>query len=394
MTLRILLPFSGGDFIGGSHISALTVAAHLEKNRYHPHVLLHGRGGRLLDLVCDLGLEHSILRDVPMMSSAYYPSENSVGPLRYLLRTVPALRKTARQLGIDIVQTNEGRMHTNWALPAKLAGARFLWYHRQVPKARAANLIAPLLADRMLTVSRYAKPPASRLMGRRVEVVRSPFMFDAAPPDRTTHRARLLEEIAAPADAFVLGYVGALIDRKRPDDFVRVVAATAARLPGRDVRGVIFGEEEHVGSGIRDTVRQLIDELGLADRVHLLGYRSPIAGWMSALDSLVVTAVAEPFGRTLVEAMELGVPVVASDHGGNPEAIRDGETGFLAPAGDAAAFAAPLIALALHRDLHERIGRAAREEVHRRFGLDRSVVGVQRVYDALAPSRPRTPASA
>jgi len=384
LTATILYPFVGTDFIGGSHVSALIVAAHLDRARFRPVILLHGDAGRLGSYIRSQGLDYEQLPDVPIMAPAYSHRRGNASIGRYLSHTLWALRRVVRQTGAAIVHTNDGRMHANWSLPACLGGARHLWHHREDPTSRGANLIAPLLADRMLCVSHFSVPPrAAHALGPRLEVVRSPFVFPSASPDRTAERAALLAEIKAPRDAVMVGYVGGLIERKRPGFFVQVVHQACMALPEREVHGVLFGEVDQPGSSVDETVRARASALGIGHRVHLLGHRAPIAGPMAALDVLVVTALNEPFGRTLIEAMDLRVPVVATCHGGNVEAITDGVSGFLVPPDDAEAFARRIAQLARDPVSRQAITSTAHQLVHGEFGLERSVSGVERSYEEL-----------
>lgn len=384
MSATILFPFVGGDTVGGSHVSALAVARRLDPARFRPLVLLHRGGGPLGDYVGETGIETRVI-DVPIMAPKSVRGAQDVSAAAYMARSLPRLIRLVRETGADIVHTNDGRMHVNWALPAKLGGAKLLWHHREDPSKRFANWFAPHLADRMLTVSHFATPPrALRVMGDRVEVARSPFDFSRTPRDVPAERARLRREIGADRDALLLGYVGLLSQRKRPDAFVRLVARAAERMPGREIHGCLFGQEET--PGMMDNVRAEIARLGLGDRVHLMGHRPDIAGPMSALDMLIVTALNEPFGRTLIEAMDLGVPVVATDHGGNPEAIEHGRTGILVPPDDLDEFAAAVQDLADNPAYCRSISDLARESVHARFGLRPSVDSVERAYAALLGS--------
>ena len=211
----------------------------------------------------------------------------------------------------------------NWSLAAQLTGTRHLWHHREDPATRGANLIAPITADRLLSVSNFAVPSRARAwMKDRVSVARSPFAFHFDPPNRQEHRSALCREIGAEAQESVLiGYVGGLISRKRPETFVRILRETQDAMPDRPVFGVVFGEADHPNSTLVEDVRALAAQLGVSDRLKLMGHRAPVAEPMSALDALVVPALNEPFGRTLIEAMDLGVPVIASRHGGNVEAV-------------------------------------------------------------------------
>src|SRR3989449_10667984 len=89
--------------------------------------------------------------------------------------------------------------------------------------------------------------------------------------------------------------------------------------------------------------------------------------------------------QTLLEAMALGLPVVASDYGGNPDLVRPGETGLLVPPLDPAAWARALARLFGDADLARRLARAGRELVRRDFTLERTAARTEAIYrEALA----------
>ncbi|MBV1897452.1 MAG: glycosyltransferase, partial [Rhodobacteraceae bacterium] len=187
-----------------------------------------------------------------------------------------------------------------------------------------------------------------------------------------------------------LGYFGLLNSRKRPDHFVRAIAHIAAAMPERPVHGLLFGEVEAAAAGLEDDCQRLARDLGIAENVHLMGHRASVSEAMTGVDITLVTALDEPFGRTLIEAMHLGTPVVATAHGGNIEAIRDGENGFLVDPYDAAAFVAPVRQLDERPDLRERLTLAARDYVHQNMGLDVHVARMSEIYQELLSQNKRT----
>ena len=82
--------------------------------------------------------------------------------------------------------------------------------------------------------------------------------------------------------------------------------------------------------------------LGLGESCHFQGADSNVAEWLRALDIFVLPSLSEALSNSLLESMACGCCAIASDTGGNPELIRDGETGLLFPAGDSLALAARL----------------------------------------------------
>ena len=386
MAIRVLFPFVG-DLFGGSHISALQLIDALDRNRVQPKILLH-RDGELAQRLRDSGRDF-VLWQGGILAPRYSRNGQDVGPLRYASRAVPAMRRYLTEEAIDIVHTNDGRMHVTWAVPARLASRRLVWHHRGDPTAFGVNRIAPFLADRILTVSRFAMPSRPlRDVKDRVEVVHSPFDLPARTPDRTASRAMLLSELGLAPDTLILGWMGLLNRRKRPDHFVRAVAAISARLD-RPVAGLILGQPKNPQEGLDRACRDLAETLGIADGIHLMGFRSPADRYLAGLDALLITALSEPFGRTLIEAMNVGTPVVATDHGGNPEAITDGRTGFLVDPGPPEAFADPVLRLARDPDLARTIADAARHEARASYGVDTHVRRVTAIYHDIADQNQR-----
>lgn len=382
----ICFPFVGDD-VGGSHISAARLIRELDPRRYRARIVLEVTDGPLARFLRDEGLRFEAS---PPGGSLIRGRPHAV--LRRLVTVaVPRLRRFIIDSGAAIVHTNDGRIHTPWTLAARSAGVGALWHHRGDPDARGVNLVAPALAHRIVTVSRYARP--SRPLGpfeRKWSVIHSPFDHPP-PPDRAQARAALEAETGAASGTKFIGYFGQFIERKRPSDMVDILVEIRRRRPDLPVMAVFFGADATGGPPLEEMTRRRAAERNVSELVRFMGFRRPIDPWMAAVDIHVTPAVNEPFGRTLIEAMLLGVPVVASDHGGNREAIRDGETGFLARPRDPAAFAEPIARLLSDDALRWRIIDAAMSEARGRYGAERHAAQIQALYDEMLGTRAGDP---
>jgi glycosyltransferase involved in cell wall biosynthesis len=171
----------------------------------------------------------------------------------------------------------------------------------------------------------------------------------------------------------VVGTIACLKPQKAPLDFVR--AAAAALEKDRDLRFFIAGD-----GALRPRVEALIDELGLQERVKLLGWRRDVADLLHAMDAFLLTSLHEGLPRAVLQAMAAGVPVVATAVDGTPEVVEDGVTGLLFPP------ARPdLAAERLHRVLRDGALRGCCVEGAKRrltdaFDIDRMVRDLDRLY--------------
>lgn len=165
---------------------------------------------------------------------------------------------------------------------------------------------------------------------------------------------------------------------KRVDRVLDIFARIAARVPAVLL---LAGDGPDAGS-----VQRLARQLGIADRVHLLGAQENVVPLLSTADLFLLPSEQESFGLAALEAMACGVPVVASDVGGLPEVIDHGVTGFLHAAGDVDAMAESGIRLLSDATLHRRMADAAAAVVGQRFCSERVVPMYEAHYERVLRS--------
>jgi glycosyltransferase involved in cell wall biosynthesis len=185
----------------------------------------------------------------------------------------------------------------------------------------------------------------------------------------------LREELSIPLDAPLVAEVGRLCDVKGQRELIEAVA----RLPG--ARAVLVGADLEQGGLYEESLRQRAEELGVADRVVFAGYRDDAARVVAAADVFALPSWTEGLPLVVLEAMALGRPVVATNVGGTPELVADGETGLLVPPRDVDALTAALRRVLDDEGLRRKLGEAGRRRVAERFSLEAMTREVLAVYD-------------
>lgn len=186
--------------------------------------------------------------------------------------------------------------------------------------------------------------------------------------------AAVREQLGIPAATTLVGSVGHL----RPEKAYEVLIAALPLLSDPAAALLIAGEGPE-----RARLQELAADLGVADRVHLPGARSDVADVLDALDVAVCCSDFEGGPLSVMEYMGAGLPIVATDVGGLPELIVDGETGLLVRPRDPAGLAAAIDRLRSDRALAARLGDAARELRAREYDIGVWVGRLQRLYDEL-----------
>jgi sugar transferase (PEP-CTERM/EpsH1 system associated) len=147
-----------------------------------------------------------------------------------------------------------------------------------------------------------------------------------------------------------------------------------------------------VGDGpLRAEAQAVLAQSGVEELAWLPGERADVPDVMRGLDCFVLPSLAEGISNTILEAMASGLPVVATDVGGNAELVVDGQTGELVPSGDVQAMAASIAGLASDPARAAAMGAAGRLRVERHFSLPAMVDAYRQLYDRLLAERHKNP---
>jgi L-malate glycosyltransferase len=315
-----------------------------------------------------------------------------------LARAAWSVRRIARRERVDLVHANSIRAGIAAAAAERIGAPPAIVHVRDVlpdgaltrlTRVAVARGASAIIGNSAHTLERFAGPRTDAVLA----VAHSPVNLDRLRAAAKLDRRRARAALGIPAEAApVLGVVAQLTPWKAQDDAVRIVARLRDAYPG--VRLLLAGSPKFVSSSTRhdnhafvERLRALVDDLGLRDRVVLLGERADVPELLRALDMLLVPSWEEPFGRTVVEALAVGLPVAATSVGGPSEVLTDGVEGLLLPPRRPDAWAAALAPLLGDFD---RLAEMARRGPARASAFDRGAhaARVVSVYEKVLPSSP------
>ncbi len=296
-------------------------------------------------------------------------------------RAALELRRFLRQHNVQIVQTFFESSDI-WAgfVVKMLSNARLVWSRRDmgILRTRKHQLAYRLMAgvpDRVFAVSEQVRQhciEVDRLDSARVETIYNGFDLSDSLP--------VAKPVRAPGELLVTT-VGNIRRVKGHDIFIKAAAIVALRFPlvSFSIAGEIL-EPDYFAE-----LQDLICDLKLSDRFHLLGGITDIPSHLSASDIFVLPSRSEGFSNAIIEAMAQSLPVVATDVGGNAEAVKDGLNGLIISPEDPAAMAEAICRLLCDRSRAEKMGAAGKVLVAERFTTDAMLGRVTAAYaDLLA----------
>jgi glycosyltransferase involved in cell wall biosynthesis len=307
------------------------------------------------------------------------------------------VRRAAARHRAEVVHANSIRGGIVLALAGLRGRARIVHVRDCLPPGRVSAATLRLLAATATAIVANSAYTAASVRARapaaRVEVVHNAVdlqRFDPAKLDRASARARLGE---AGGRRLLLGVVAQLSPWKGQDTAIEALGAL--QREGIDAQLLLIGAAKFVARATRfdneayvSALHELAAREGVAERVSWLGEREDVPELMRALDVLLLPSWEEPFGRAVIEAMALEVPVIATDVGGPREIVREGREGLLLPPREPAGWARAIARLAGDPELAARMGRAGRERAQEEFTIERHARATLDVYErAIARAR-------
>jgi sugar transferase (PEP-CTERM/EpsH1 system associated) len=357
--------------IGGLEMVVLDLVRNADRSRFTPHVVALEGAGTLAPRFAEIGVPV-----VALQPDGGSPTSGVMALYRYFKRTRPA-----------VVHTHNVKPHLQGTLGAWLAAVPVILntkHGRNYPVTRTSVLASRVInrrCDCLVAVSADAAEIARTREGfpdDRVRVIRNGIDVQAYRPAGLSTRPEIRTRAI---------HVARLNAVKDQATLLRAIPKIVAAVPAFTLEIVGDGPE-------RASLEALARELGIAERVHFLGFRDDIPARLAESGLFILSSKSEGVSLTLLEAMAAGLPIVATRVGGNPEVVDEGRSGLLVPSGNPEALADAVIQLMTDPDLASRFGRAGRVRAEREFDVRQVAATYEALYLELLARRGQLTSSA
>ncbi len=292
------------------------------------------------------------------------------------------LRIGAAAKRFDIVHAHSAKAHTISAFSKKFHRKPVI-YTRRVdypPRRNSLTSLKYRLTDEVVAISKAVAEIVSSNTG--IPVDRIPVIPSAVEPDiERKVRNEAVERIRKEFDGKpLIGTAAALTEQKNIPNLIEAARILTEKYP--EAKFVVFGEGK-----LRQELERLIEEKGLKGNFILAGFRKNIEECIKALDLFVLPSDFEGLGSSILIAMALKVPVVATDVGGVSEAVINGETGLLVPRGNPVKLAHAISRVLEDKTLQKHVVSRAFNLINRKFSVDRMVDAYTQLYGEVVGGR-------
>ena len=369
----ICFPFVG-DSIGGSVISTIIVVEELKNiEELSLRVILH-QEGPLAEWLRKRGIDYQVKSDLPYYSG----SESKLIKLVKLYAIRRSIGKFVRNSGIDIVHTNDARIHITWSVGVYRARCRHIWHQRT---RWSKSLLGKLLltrAETVVAISRYVKSGLLQETGVDPIVIPNPVRIRLVSVNRVTAKQkRLLLTKEDAKHTWIVGYVGSYKEQKRPLDFINI-AASFCLDEAPKIRWIMIGKDEDYS---RQEIEEIARQKNVVSKLSVFPFQENIEEWYNAIDILIAPSEGEAFGRNIIEAMNSKVIVIAAKSGGHKELINDGANGFLVDVGNILEYKSVIKRLTEGKIPHDKIRQNASTSLVQLYEVESVVNQLLTIYN-------------
>lgn len=282
---------------------------------------------------------------------------------------------------IHIVRTHRYRANLYGRLAAFFSGVpvKIISIHDNYRKdlrleRRIVNKILSRVTDRIVAVSESIKKDIlkyDKIAPFKVVVIHNGVDITKFNPEGKFHDIR--KEFTISDNEIIIGFVGRLVPAKGLQYLIDAFSLLNREL--KNIKLLIVGE-----GSLLDSLRESVQKNNINEKVIFTGKRHDIPDILSAIDLFIMPSIAEGLPNSLLEAMAMGKPIVATEIGGTPELIKNGFNGLLVPPRDPGALATAIKGLIYNGQLAAKIGFAARNFVLNNYNISEIVQKWQSLY--------------
>jgi len=381
------------DRIGGAHIRIFRIARQLKERGIEYYQAVPNGNGEAPDYVgragvtvyrCELGTPHFIRSFKTLFLN-----------IIYLINFIPSIYSLVRIIklkDIDIVHLH-GLLNFQGALAALFTGRLVVWHFHETlyPKFLLAVLrpFTRFVTDSFVHISESTRNYYKTDSGSKEVIIYEPVDIEKFNPALIEKKEKnyLRKELNIRCDDIVLGSVGNITWVKGYENLI--VSMGTLKKRNKRLKLLIVGKILSTQAGYYKRLKELVSSLGLERDIYFLGMREDIPPLLSIMDIFVTPSVTEGTPISIMEAMSMKLPVVASRVGGIPELVFEGETGLLVNSDNPDEITDAVLNLLEDSKTRKKMGVRAREVVKKKFSVEDCVKGHEKLYKKLMKTTSR-----
>jgi len=354
-----ILYIDSNEFIGGGQVSLKELIRLLDRKNFNPIAVLPEKSL----LACEL---KKLNITIELLNLPSFKAFNVLS-IFHLIRII-------KKNKIDLIHANTSRAMLYAIISTKFCHRPTIWHVRVADRDNPLyDFMLYKSADRVITVSHAVKNRFGRFNQNKTTVIYNGVDIDIFTQKNKSGQFR--KESGLSDSDFLIGVIGRISPEKGLEYLIQAIPEMSAIIPSLKVVVVGAGEPDYVSR-----IKTLSNELRLDKDIIFTGFRPDIPAIINDIDLICLPSTTEGFNRTIMEAMAVGKPVIATEVGGNKEIIKSGTTGILIPPSNSKAISEAVINLYNNKDALQKIASSARNNVEQFFNIRKTVMETENLY--------------
>lgn len=355
--------------LAGAERSLLLLLRNIDRNCFDPIVVLPTSGPLKKEIEC-LNIKTYEVKSPWWVRGRHNAFWTIVQFGHCMVREVlalPSLYQIIKHEQIDVVYTNTVVIFSG-AISAFIARIPHIWHIREIipgnpnlyfffPNKLLFRLVlgwsSVIIANSNATAAQFQESGSTQ----KIKVI-----YNAVDPEEFKVSAPSPNIDGVSPEDWLVSVVGTLQRRKGQDDAIRAVKIAKESIPNVKLLLIGSGDKSFTGD-----LKRMVSKLNLSGKVVFTGYRHDVPQILAHCKALLVPSWEEPFGRTTIEAMVAGVPVIGTNSGGTKEIIEEGITGYLVLPRDPLKMAEKMVELYNHPELANKMGNNGKKIAKEKF---------------------------
>lgn len=370
---KILFLHSSSELYG-SDKSLLNLVKNIDKNKFKIIIILP-EDGPLVEEIKKLDNVEILIKEIAVLRRKNLSFKGIFKYINDFINSLLYLRKIVKKNNIDVIYTNTSVVFPGGVI-AKLCGKKSIWHIREIISNKYERKVVSIIVNMFSDVIIANSKATAEAITNKIEKVKVVYNAIEAIEDRDE------KDSIIKSDKITIGMAGRINRWKGQKLFVDMASEVIKKNPY--VEFLIAGDVYKGEDDILEDLKEYISKKGLEDKIILLGQVKRMSSFYDKLDIFILPSIQpEPFGLVVIEAMDKGVPVVATNHGGPVEIISNNIDGFLVDYKNHYEMSNKVIELIEDEGLRKKIGEQAKRKREKLFSIQIYVENITKILEAI-----------
>ena len=293
-----------------------------------------------------------------------------------LFLITPSIIFKLKSLNIDLVHINDGRIKNSWSIATKVLNKKLIVHQRTIFDKSRLSYLLYYLPNHIISISDFVKESMPKSFYKKIQIITNPFEKKMK-INKKDARNKICKIFNINSKNYIFSLIGTINFQKRP--LIALKAITLLRKKGIDATIIFAGK---ISEKNKKYLENEIKKHNMTKNARIVGFQVDIDKFLLGSDFILAPAINEGFGRVLIEAMLCKTAIIASDHGGHKEIIKNNYNGLLTKPDCYQDLSKKILRLIEDKAKYQNLVKNAKYYSEKKYGISNHVNSIIDIYNS------------